>query len=178
MISVEKFWHSIEDWDQLHPFTSESILSQPATDMQILFVKSVLAVDMPDNLVKMLKRHNGAGHGWYCFSEGNFLSTDEIVSLYTEVIRLRREIFHDEYLEHIQSVGPVKVDQSWREGWIPFLKRNKVPLCIDLDPAPGGTVGQVVEVDIEAGQYSVLAMSLEDFLQNILDEIYNEHGTK
>ena len=169
-LDVDSFWQKIEDWDSTRPLASHSLLGDPASDDQISNLQSILKFKIPSNLIALLKRHNGAGRGWYCFSEGNFLSTSEIASEYSERLDNRKLVFGDQPVSHISSIGPVQTD-IWREGWIPFLKRNKEPVCIDVDPPPEGKMGQVIEVDAEGCIVRVLAPTLEDFLHDVLDEI-------
>lgn len=170
-MTIDEFWRAVEAWDARHPLAQESLLEEPANDAQFVLMKSMLPVAIPANLLALLRQHNGAGKGWYCFSDGNFLSASEISSLYTEAIRLDKEIFANQPVDHIEAVGPVQVDFSWRAGWVPFLKRNKEPVCIDLEPATGGNIGQIIEVDREGGKCSVLAPSLEDYLKSIVVEL-------
>jgi cell wall assembly regulator SMI1 len=42
---------------------------------------------------------------------------------------------------------------------------------LDFDPAPGGTPGQVVRVDIECGQWDVLAPSWSDLLLRYAEDL-------
>ncbi len=42
---------------------------------------------------------------------------------------------------------------------------------LDFDPAPGGTLGQVVRVDIECGQWDVMAPSWRELLLRYADDL-------
>lgn len=39
----------------------------------------------------------------------------------------------------------IKNDRWWRPGWVPVLEENGNMVVLDLDPGPGGRVGQVVK---------------------------------
>lgn len=56
--------------------------------------------------------------------------------------------------------------------WLPFTCMNgDVFRYLDFDPAPGGTEGQVIEVDPEGCSYQVLANSLDDALKMYANQL-------
>jgi cell wall assembly regulator SMI1 len=53
----------------------------------------------------------------------------------------------------------------WHRGWIPFATNGGGDsLCIDMAPADGGTVGQVISMSHESGDRPILAKSFAEFL--------------
>lgn len=67
--------------------------------------------------------------------------------------------------------GPVKA-RSYSAAWLPIGAFNgDVFQYLDLDPAPGGTVGQVIEVDPESVSWRVLAPSFGDLLARFADAL-------
>jgi cell wall assembly regulator SMI1 len=60
--------------------------------------------------------------------------------------------------------GPIKKDW-WNPKWIPFTHSGSGDHdCVDLDPAPGGHVGQIIEYSHEVGAMRVAAESFVDWL--------------
>jgi cell wall assembly regulator SMI1 len=55
--------------------------------------------------------------------------------------------------------------------WIPVAANNGIPICLDLNPAPGGKLGQVIYVDWEDGTVKVIASSFLEFLENGLKKM-------
>ena len=55
----------------------------------------------------------------------------------------------------------------WNKRWLPFADAGGDMLCLDLDPAPGGTVGQVLRFYHDEGWRDSLAPSLEAFLERV-----------
>jgi hypothetical protein len=55
---------------------------------------------------------------------------------------------------------------DWCEGWIPISRsaRGRDYLCIDLDPAPGGVRGQIVEYVADDSARPLVAKSFADLL--------------
>lgn len=64
--------------------------------------------------------------------------------------------------------GPIKGDEWWRLGWIPFCGDGGGDhLCVDLDPADGGTVGQVISMWHDMPNRDLTGTSLTDFIEII-----------
>lgn len=66
---------------------------------------------------------------------------------------------------HVQRRGDDPVHREyWRPGWLPFSDDNGNAYAVDLSPAPGGTIGQVIVIGPDEDLRRVLAPSLTDFL--------------
>ena len=63
---------------------------------------------------------------------------------------------------------PVK-NQMWNLQWIPILDAEGEKIQIDLDPAPGGKIGQVI--DTSCCGYQVLAGSFREFMAQYADDL-------
>ncbi len=162
--AIGAFWQRVQAWARATALPADA-LAPPASDQQLDDLDAALVPGCPPELRALLAHHNGAGAGWYCFYEGNFLAADEIVTLVAERSRLAAEIF-DAHAGSPECMGAVR-PLWWSELWVPFLMRNAEPVCIDLGPAPGGRVGQIVVVDWEGRLNRVVSDGLESFLDDI-----------
>lgn len=90
------------------------------------------------------------------------LSVTEILDLTTEFEWIASRKGELDSACGIRTLGPVK-DCGWNSKWVPFLTSNVIPFCIDLDPAPGGSLGQVIRLDVEDVLLAVVAPTYEDF---------------
>jgi cell wall assembly regulator SMI1 len=71
----------------------------------------------------------------------------------------------NEFQGRTSSPDPGVRDDWWHRGWIPFASNGGGDsLCIDLAPAEGGTVGQVISMSHETGDRPILAKSFAEFL--------------
>jgi cell wall assembly regulator SMI1 len=165
---IQQFWQQVEAW---LPSTSmpASVLAPAASQQELDDLDASLVAGCPEVLRALLGIHNGGGAGWYCFSKGNLLSAAEITSMCSEYAQLAATLF-DPSMDPPDCLGAVR-PLWWSELWVPFLKRNKEPVCIDLGPAPGGAVGQIIEIDWEGGCNRVLAPDLPSFLAEITNSL-------
>jgi len=58
---------------------------------------------------------------------------------------------------------------AWNPRWIPFASNGESLFCIDFDPAPDGTEGQVFYHHYEVGPQQVYARSLRAFLEHFVE---------
>jgi cell wall assembly regulator SMI1 len=65
--------------------------------------------------------------------------------------------------------GPVK-NQMWNLLWIPVLEAEAERVLIDLDPAPGGTTGQVFDT-CGGAPSRVLGTSYREFLSQYANDL-------
>ena len=111
---------------------------------------------------------------WYCFWDGNFLSIKDSLKEQNERLRVAKEINGEpgspDYYPPDNVIGPVK-PIIWSSFWIPVLKKNKEPVCIDFDPAKGGVTGQVIEIDWEGSEVKVIAGSYREFLNKVIENL-------
>src|SRR5262249_2558784 len=87
---------------------------------------------------------------------------------------LEQGAFDNNTLEEYQARpdrGPIKRNH-WNVQWIPFTHDSGSNYqCLDLDPLPGGNVGQVIDFDHEEGAARVLAPSFRAYLEAFADDL-------
>lgn len=158
---MKEAWKIVEEWmgedvKDLHP---------PATNGEIAWLKDKLLVKLPTPLVEWLKVHNGGDVGGMelldvkgieraSFSNSGPVSEDD-----KEHIDYSLDPDFDD--EEISGSDKGVRDVWYRRGWIPIATEGGGNyVCIDTDPATGGTYGQVIYVDHEGGGRELLAKSL------------------
>ena len=64
--------------------------------------------------------------------------------------------------------------RAWNTGWIPFAGNGGGDLyCIDMAPAEGGTVGQIISHNHESFDHKLLARSFGDYLESLAERLEN-----
>ena len=121
--------------------------------------------------------HNGQNsYRFACMHPWKLYDIDDVLDNYdlmnNEVVARWQEedISPDDYSE---SNGPVK-EVMWNSKWIPIASNGAGDLmCVDLDPAEGGKVGQVITWYHETTFKIVEASSYKEWLENYLQDLEN-----
>ena len=166
---------------QTPPLTAA--FAAPATEAAIRDAEEKLGVSLPEDLRQFLLCANGQqtrdgiypagdfivprlrfGKGeWEMSAWGQFLSLDKIV----EHTQYHFEL--DQYPEDDAGrvlVGPVS---AHHRHIIITMADDPVSLALDLQPAPGGHVGQVVTFNDQPDYTACLAPSLSSFLRRLIE---------
>lgn len=138
-------------------------LNPPATDADITTLEQQLGVTLPADYVQVLRQHNGQrGLADGLFDGQEFLSTQNVLAQWQIWKGL-----HDTGAFNGQrsSPAPGVRDDWWNPRWIPFTHDGSGNhLCLDLDPAEGGTVGQVITVWHDSGERAVQGSGCGEWL--------------
>lgn len=176
---VSAAWERVEGWLGSHLPQAVENLRPPATELQLSELEQALGRPLPDPLLAMLQIHDGENDGWVpsAFPDGHWLlPSAQIASLFEQQASLAEEMGGNEEVFGFWKAqvedgiifiqGSVKPFLGSR-AWIPISTMDgHVQRFLDFDPAPGGTEGQVIEVDVESCLHRVLAPSLADFLED------------
>ena len=139
-------------------------LNPPATDKQLDALETLTGQRLPDDFRRLYKLANGQNEGATSFFlDGyKFLSLEEISQDWIMMKKLNAQRFG--FWESDTPQGVVK-DRWWLPSWIPFAQDiTGSSYCIDLDPAPGGQVGQVIAFIHDDTWRAHLGRSLNDYL--------------
>jgi len=184
---IEADWQRIETWaDENAPRMLED-LNEGASEDRIVALESELALSVPDEFRRSLKRHDGEHDGWpnkVFAGRGAYLGVDRTLQEWRQRLEFAKsaseedeEWNRDEQIRDgiISVVGPVKPDLFCKE-WIPVMECNgDVFWALDLSPAEGGAPGQLIEVDWEACSWRVVANSFGELLSSYASSL--EAGT-
>lgn len=169
-------WGLIESLTVTPSLKANAIFNAGASLSDIETFERELGVNLPKDVVDSFQRHNGmpVENGYYCFWEGSFLSLRQSLKERSERILTTKRMFGEPgspgYCPPESVIGPVKAD-VWLPLWVPVLKKNKEPVCIDFDPDDGGVVGQIIEVDWEGSEVKVIAKSYREFLKMVVENL-------
>ncbi|WP_312310202.1 SMI1/KNR4 family protein [Stenotrophomonas indicatrix] len=146
---------------------------------------------VPDSLVELLSRVDGTHFRDYPKGEVCVLMLGSDVGHYPYYLRSIAQIFADqqqwddsirsiyeEWLEEEPEILGAGIDAD-----LPMSRRLCFSHCmnnggtsmlyLDFDPAPGGSVGQVVRYLHDPDSYAVIAPSFDAYLQQLIDRDYS-----
>jgi molybdopterin molybdotransferase len=163
-MSVSESWSCFDAWLLSTPDAVPGGLNAPATEDELLILEGALGVKLPDDFRASLQTHDGqADQRGRCFFEETPLDIKGILREWTTW----RDLVVEGAFEGVASDPDTGVKDNWYNlKWIPFTKDGIGDcLCLDLDPAPGGTYGQVIRVLHDDDRRERVAASYEQWLQ-------------
>jgi cell wall assembly regulator SMI1 len=145
MAGVAQAWRTIEGvlWENAHSVFRA--LRKPATDAQLARLAKLVPARLPRDFKQSLKVHDGLRDSYLgrvrLFDYYALLPVAAIIAEYKGLCRLQAE---RGFVGNPCGGDPgIRSDTRWRPGWVPVLDEDGDKLVLDLDPAPGGSVGQV-----------------------------------
>lgn len=162
MQTAEDAWKRIHAWLDAHAPKIRKSLNRPATDEQMAAAEKAFGGPLPDDFRALYGTHDGMDTG------------PSLVSLFhgMEFLPLKKVIRElDDQNQPVDQLTPVRsadpginTRHMYNSKWIPFAQTGDTLLCIDLDPTPAGTGGQVIFRDHSDNTVLKLAPSLPAFL--------------
>lgn len=169
-----------EIWDHIHAWLEENAplvrasLRPPATMARIRATEKELGVRFPEDVRRCYLLHDGQNadsrgfppaflHGW------EWLSLERMVDEW----RVWKDLVDAGDLVDCVTEPDAGVREDWyHPGWVPITYSGCGDHhCLDLAPAPGGTVGQIIEVWHDMASRPVVAPSFIRWLEHFAAEL-------
>ena len=159
----------IKAWLKKHQPSELELWEQPpATDEAIAAAEEALGLSLPEDYKEYLRIHNGQSDV-ATFVEAALIPVGEIAGKRLDLLSLVDEDNEDIDNEEVDDeVKPV----YFSEGWVPIgcSARGRDFLCIDYDPTPKGTIGQIIVFVVDFDERSVVAKNFGDLLDEFLKQ--------
>jgi cell wall assembly regulator SMI1 len=164
---MEELWHRISSW-----FAQNYISYRPypagVSDRRLGEATRQLQSGIPIDMAQSYMIYDGTNQQ-AIFENQYLLSIDEIVA----ASALMRSGFDEGWFEDFpcEPQGPIK-PVKWNKNWIPITDDGAGDhVCVDMDPARGGTIGQIIATNHEIGPLRVLAKGFRQFLTQFADDL-------
>lgn len=170
---MDDTWSRIEDWLRENaPEVLDNLLPGVTRDA-IRVTETALDVTLPDDMVASYLIHDGQdNYSPALMGEWQLLSIEEVA--YQWDIMRGLLLANDEVAAGIDrgdAMGLVRPDW-WNLRWVPVAYNGGGDLhCVDLDPASGGTMGQMTTFWHVDEERELLAPSFRDWLSGYADDL-------
>lgn len=163
---MKEIWQTIEAWlvDNVPGVTAT--LLPGATVQEIQRAEEILGVTLPEDVRTSYSIHNGQALGHETAGYGLIAGYELLrLSYVTAAWRGYKAQYDEGSFDTIPEPAAGIKDDHWNPRWIPVTTMGTTHHhCIDLDPGPGGTAGQVI-LWTRDGHRSVVARSFLEWLQ-------------
>jgi cell wall assembly regulator SMI1 len=159
-------WQRIEQWLAAHAPHILDTLNPGASEAEIAEAEATLGFALSEDFKAFYRIHNGGGAGLLAIEgvDQGLLPLKRVVQTY-ETVDDPPGFVTDPSRKH-PPVQPVQ----WHSGWLVFAENGAGSfLCLDMAPATGGQVGQVIAYDHGDGPSWVIAPSFEALLSQWAD---------
>lgn len=140
---MEDIWNRIESWLMVNAPDILNDLLPGATEEEIFSAQEHMSINFPEDVKTSYLIHNGQlGMSDPLMGEWQLLSLKDIQIQWDGL----KELFDAGQFANVQSepIGRVQADW-WNIKWIPLAYNGAGDLyCLDLEPASGGEVGQII----------------------------------
>ncbi|VWB32206.1 molybdopterin biosynthesis moeA protein [Burkholderia aenigmatica] len=166
---VRESWQHIENRIDADPKHLPGGLNGPASAHAIAALHGTLGTTLPDDLLESLRLHDGQADPATVFAENDaLLSAHEIIAQWS----IWKKLVSGGDFDDMTSDPAAGIRDDWYNlKWIPFTHDGSGNhLCVDLDPAEGGTVGQVIRVWHDDDRRERVASSYAEWLARVAAE--------
>ena len=165
---MHEIWKRIDRWLEANAPDLLASLNPGASDQEIAETESFLGVTFPDDVRASYRIHNGQAP-----DQGGLIEACELLAL--EDIRNQWSVWKElldagDFADSRSSpVGPIVTDW-WHPKWIPLTYDGSGNHhSLDLAPAPGGNVGQIIMMWHDDSDRPLIAPSFREWLGALAD---------
>jgi cell wall assembly regulator SMI1 len=178
--TFQLLWQQIETWLSRYAPHAWKLLRPGASEMEIQQAEATMDLTLPEDFKASCRLHDG-GYVIDLVTEMNILPLKDIVDEWQMFQELEEAgtwsnanvpyYFMEKIRQSGWQTGPIQ-PVWWHQCWIPIGRdRAGNDCCLDLVPAPGGSVGQVIDRDHETGPSRVLTSRFLDVLSAFAQDL-------
>ncbi|HLJ97345.1 MAG TPA: SMI1/KNR4 family protein [Gemmataceae bacterium] len=166
---METLWRRLESWIRENAPEILATLQPGATTEELQQAEDELRVALPKSVRDFYRIHNGQATDKYGFTAQMFLYGWQVPNLKRVVHQWKgwKEVLERGAFQGVRSTPDKGVRNDWwNVKWIPVTQNASGDhLCIDLAPAKGGAVGQMISVWHDAPERSIVGASFQEWVE-------------
>ena len=176
-------WDRFEAMLQANAPALLATLNPPASEERIAEAEVEMAVIFPEEIRAAYLRHDGTSHagqiGASCllfYPMNWWANLEEVVDNWQMKVRVSESLRNDDSRGYFPTYNPWWDDLKvcpvwWNPKWVPIgLSGTATSVYVDLEPAPKGTIGQLI-ADDGMQEASVIASGLNHYLEMLIDRV-------
>ncbi len=170
--SIAEIWKAIAD-ELLRKNQGKRLdymLLPPALGTDIAIFESEIGTSLPTDYKASLYTYEGTVFWVWLWDAVTIPSISEVIHDWK--LNLKEANHPNSRNAELLPYGPVR-RCIFDSLWIPVANDNGIPICLDLNPLPEGSMGQMIYVDWEDGTVRVIAKSFTEFLKIGLGKMRN-----
>jgi cell wall assembly regulator SMI1 len=164
---MRNIWPRIEKWFSVN--SPRAVFQPGASASEISETEKVLNITFPEEVRESYRIHNGTDFDSSFFENRYLLNLANVIAHWEAMCEFTKQsLFQDSLANPDDKIKRV----WWSEKWIPLMDDcNGDYLCLDMDPMPGGDVGQFISFETDLGPQRVLGKSFRDWLSHFADDL-------
>jgi cell wall assembly regulator SMI1 len=167
---MEDIWQRIDTWLETHAPQVFQTLQPGASEAQILAAETALGVQFPEDVRRSYGLHNGQQDYTYGLCEGReFLSLERIQQEW----QVWKSLLDGGDFEGSSGDSEAGIRSDWwNPQWIPLTYDGAGNHdCLDLDPADGGSRGQIIAFWHDASDRTLVAPSFRTWWERYAEDL-------
>jgi cell wall assembly regulator SMI1 len=168
--SMQEIWAQIDTWLETNAPEIFALLQPGASDEEISKLEDLLSIQFPEDVRSSYRIHNGQSiyeHGLIA-DDWELLSLERIEEEWKIWKQLLDDgVFQDEKGQDQGSEAALGISNVWWSSkWIPLTYNGGGDHhCLDLDPAKGGTIGQIITMWHDDPTREIVSTSFRDWFE-------------
>jgi cell wall assembly regulator SMI1 len=145
-------------------------LADGASEDNIARLEEMLGFRLPEEFRQSWAIHDGTG-GRALYTSTGLSDLEQIADNWAMMRGLLEGGEFDDPAPDLKPRGPIRL-HWWNLKWVPITDDGSGNhLCLDLDPAEGGSPGQLIDWDHERGPTKVIATGVREYLGRFADDL-------
>ena len=160
---MHEIWTRLEDWLAAHAPLLLPDLNPGATEAELSRLAATIGAELPADFLAFYRVHDGQrGDAGGLYEAEELLSVGRMLDEWT----VWNDLLRQRTFDGAYSAAPAGVkDNWWNPRWLPLTYDGSGNhCCLDLDPAPGGTYGQVIRMWHDDDERPLLAPSFRAWI--------------
>ncbi len=159
---VEQRWNTIRAWLEDGHADALEMFHGPAAPEAIANAERELGRTLPDDYRRFLVLHDGQDDGAPMVGSCALYPVGTLAAEYEWL----HGLYEEEGTIDADLAGTGVRPVQCARGWIPIGRsaRGRDFLCLDLEPAPGGRSGQIIQLSVDLDDRPLIAPSFADLL--------------